>query len=114
MVNRGRTCPKVSGCPVAGQGANCLPLGSSGHLSIPGGKADLSDYLCCVHNVQLNFFQEVQVYKRLFVQGKNCATILDNCTAKLHQLHLFFLILPFLNKTLECTIQETELHHTML
>ena len=87
MVNRGRTCPKVSGCPVAGQGANCLPLGSSGHLSIPGGKADLSDYLCCVHNVQLNFFQEVQVYtvyKGLVVQGTNCTNILDKCTAKLN------------------------------
>ena len=48
-----------------------------------------------VHTVQLNFFQEVQVYTlytNLLVQSFNSATKLDKCTAKLDELNLFFLI----------------------
>ena len=85
------TRPKGPGHPIAGQGVNCLPLGPSGHWSSPGGQ------LCCVHSVQLNLFQEVQVYtvyKGLVVQRTNSTIILDNCTAKLTQLKSFSSILP--------------------
>ena len=63
----------------------------SGHWSSPGGETDLSVQLCCVHNAQLNFLhvQVYKVYKSLVVQSTNCATILDNCTAKLPYLDLF-------------------------